>query len=70
MIWIAYSKCKRPGRAEIFWSDDDRQRFLNQLAHHLHLAAVVLYAYVLMDNTSTCLSARRGQTFRPSCSGC
>jgi len=36
------------GRAEILWSDDDRQRFLTQLAHHLHLAAVVLYAYVLM----------------------
>ena len=38
------------GRADIFWTDDDRQRFLGQLAHHLRLAAVVLYAYVLMDN--------------------
>ena len=38
------------GRAEIFWSDDDRQRFLGQLSHHLQMAGVVLYAYVLMDN--------------------
>ena len=38
------------GRAVIFWSDDDRQRFLAQLAHHLQLTAVVLHAYVLMDN--------------------
>lgn len=38
------------GRADIFWSDDDRQRFLGQLAHHLNVAAVRLYAYVLMDN--------------------
>ncbi|MGA2255467.1 MAG: hypothetical protein ABSG53_12450 [Thermoguttaceae bacterium] len=34
-------------RAEIFWSDDDRQWFLAQLAHHLHLAAVAFYGYVL-----------------------
>ena len=27
------------GRADIFFSDDDRQRFLGQLAHHLHLIA-------------------------------
>ena len=38
------------GRAEIFRSDDDRTRFLAQLAHHLHLCAVDLYAFVLMDN--------------------
>ena len=38
------------GRAAIFWSADDRQRFLGQLAQHLRLSAVVLYAYVLMDN--------------------
>lgn len=38
------------GRANVFWSDDDRQRFIGQLAHHLRQAAVVLYAYVLMDN--------------------
>ncbi len=37
------------GRAVIFFSDDDRQRFLAQLAHHLHLTGVVLYAYVLLD---------------------
>lgn len=38
------------GRADVFWNDDDRQRFLGQLAHHLRLAGVVLFAYVLMDN--------------------
>ena len=38
------------GRAKIFHSDDDRGQFLAQLAHHLHLCAVDLYAFVLMDN--------------------
>ncbi len=38
------------GRADIFHRDDDRRRFLAQLAHHLHLCAVDLYAFVLMDN--------------------
>ena len=38
------------GRADVFWSDEDRRRFLGQLSHHLHLAGVVLYAYVLMEN--------------------
>ena len=38
------------GRADIFFSDDDRQRFLAQLAHHLQQCAVVLYAFVLMQN--------------------
>lgn len=38
------------GRADIFHSDEDRRRFLGQLAHHLHGCGVVLYAYVLMDN--------------------
>jgi putative transposase len=38
------------GRADIFLSDDDRRWFLGQLAHHLQLTGVVLYAYVLMDN--------------------
>ncbi len=38
------------GRAEIFHSDEDRQRFLSQLAHHLHLCDVKLYAFVLMEN--------------------
>ena len=38
------------GRAEIFGSDEDRQRFLGQLSHHLQITGVVLYAYALMDN--------------------
>ena len=38
------------GRSVIFWSDADRERFLSQLADNLHVAAVVLYAYVLLDN--------------------
>ncbi len=38
------------GRADIFHSDDERRRFLAQLAHHLHLCAVDLYAFVLMQN--------------------
>jgi hypothetical protein len=33
------------GRADIFWSDDDRQRFLAQLSHHLQLAGVELDAH-------------------------
>lgn len=38
------------GRADIFHSDEDRRRFLAQLAHHLHQCGVVLYAFTLMDN--------------------
>ena len=38
------------GRDVIFWSDADRLRFLAQLADNLRTAAVVLYAYTLMDN--------------------
>ncbi len=38
------------GRDVIFCSDDDRTRFLAQLADNLHTAAVLLYAFVLMDN--------------------
>ncbi len=38
------------GRAVIFWSDDDRQRFLAQLADSLHTAGVRLYAFALMEN--------------------
>jgi len=34
--------------ARIFWTGDDRQRFLGQLAHHQQMTGVVLYAYVLM----------------------
>jgi len=35
------------GRAEIFWYDDDRQRFLAQLADNLHRAAAQLDAFAL-----------------------
>jgi putative transposase len=38
------------GRADIFWDDGDRRRFLRQLADGLQTAGVLLYAYVLMDN--------------------
>src|SRR5271165_6749038 len=38
------------GRGIIFWSDDDRQRFLAQLADSLHTAGVQLYAFALMEN--------------------
>lgn len=38
------------GRARIFFGDEDRTRFLAQLGDGLETAAVVLYAYVLMDN--------------------
>ena len=37
-------------RGVIFWSDDDRQRFLAQLADSLHTSGVQLYAFVLMKN--------------------
>lgn len=38
------------GRATIFHDDADCERFLAQLAHHLRLANVHLFAYVLMGN--------------------
>lgn len=38
------------GRADIFWTDDDRLRFLRQLADGVRTADVRLYAYVLMEN--------------------
>jgi len=38
------------GHADIFYSDDDRQRFLAQLAHHVLMNGILLYAYTLMDN--------------------
>ena len=47
---VYYVTSRGNGRADIFWTDDDRQRFLSQLAHHLQMTGVVLYAYVLMDN--------------------
>jgi REP element-mobilizing transposase RayT len=38
------------GRTDIFSSDEDRERFLAQLAHHLQQCGVVLQAFVLMQN--------------------
>ena len=38
------------GRADIFWTDDDRLRFLRQLADGVRTADIRLYAYVLMEN--------------------
>jgi len=38
------------GRAKIFWTDNDRKRFLRQLQDNLDAFSVVVYAYVLMDN--------------------
>jgi len=38
------------GRAEIFCSDENRQRFPGQLSHHLQLTGIVLYAFVHMGN--------------------
>ena len=37
-------------RADVFLTDDDPQRFLGQLAHHLELTGVLICAYVVMDN--------------------
>jgi hypothetical protein len=33
------------GRQQVFWTNDDRQRFLGQLADGLSSAAIVLYAF-------------------------
>jgi len=38
------------GRARIFFDDDDRRRFLRQLEDNVRTHAIVLYAFVLMDN--------------------
>jgi REP element-mobilizing transposase RayT len=38
------------GRQEIFWTDDDRQRFVGQLADGVNSAAIVLYAFAMLDN--------------------
>lgn len=38
------------GRAQIFFEDDDRKRFLAQLQNCLEQYEVILYAYVLMGN--------------------
>jgi putative transposase len=38
------------GRADIFFSEEDREGFLAQLAHHLQQCGVDLQAFVLMQN--------------------
>jgi putative transposase len=38
------------GRQQVFWSDDDRQRFLGQLSHGVASAGIVLYAFAILDN--------------------
>jgi len=38
------------GRQQIYWTDDDRQRFLGQLADGVDSAAIVLYAFAMLDN--------------------
>ncbi len=57
------------GRDVIFWSDADRERFLGQLADNLRTAAVVLYAYVLMDNHIPYFVVLHVVIYRASCSG-
>ena len=37
------------GRQKLFWTNDDRQWFLGQLADGVQSAAIVLYAFALMD---------------------
>jgi len=49
------------GRADIFHSDEDRQRFLAQLAHHLHLCAVAVeLAARLADLSRRAIGAHYG----------
>src|SRR3974377_1733430 len=38
------------GGQQIFWTDDARRKFLGQLADGVHSAAVVLYAFAVLDN--------------------
>jgi len=47
---VYHVTCRGNGRAKIFYHDADRQRFLRQLADGVDSAAVLLYAYVLMEN--------------------
>jgi putative transposase len=42
------------GRQEVFWTDEDRQRFLGQLAHGVASAGIVLYAFAVLDNHELC----------------
>ena len=38
------------GRARIFWDGEDRHRFVRRLEDNVRTYAVMLYAFVLMDN--------------------
>ena len=58
------------GRADIFSNDEDRQRFLAELRHHLHFCAVDLYGFVLMENHVHLLCRTPARTSRVSCSDC
>jgi hypothetical protein len=42
------------GRQQIFWTNDDRQRFVGQLSDGVNSAAIVLYAFAIMDNHILC----------------
>jgi REP element-mobilizing transposase RayT len=47
---VYYVTFRGKGRAGMFRSDADRQRFLSQLADNARTSGVVLYAYALMDD--------------------
>jgi len=57
------------GRQQIFWTDDDRQRFLGQIDDGVDSAAIVLYAFAMLDNVFTSWRGRHGPTVYNSCSG-
>jgi len=42
------------GRQRIFYGQDDRERFLDQLVYALEAESVRLYAYCLMPNHFLC----------------
>jgi hypothetical protein len=46
---LYHATSRGDGRAAIFWTDDDRLRFLSQLADNVQTAAVVLFAHVAAD---------------------
>ena len=58
------------GRADIFSNDEDRQRFLAQLRHHLHFSPSTCTGLSSWKTMSICFAARRARTSRVSCSDC